>query len=147
MRNRLPGREEAGKWRIRRNQGNRLADHLGSGKWINQGNRLADHGGSGKWRIRRNLANRLAEHGGSVNWTNIKGSPQQLCHNTNNNCVDTRNHCVSQFPLKKVLQNNYKSPMFTRFPPPPSPFKTQRTTVWGDETTVCVNSPENSYWE
>ena len=65
-------------------------------------------------------------------------SPPPL-HNTND-CVATRNYCVGIFlcknytePLCKLIhlktqpETNFKSPMFTRVPPP---FKTHTTAVW-----------------
>ena len=62
----------------------------------------------------------------------IRGPPPPL-HNTNNYLVGTRNHCVGQLScknyteplcglihLKKLLENNFKGPMFIRGPPPSS---------------------------
>ena len=58
-------------------------------------------------------------------------------HYTINDCVGTSNHCFGPFPLQKLLEHNFKNPMFPKGPP--TPFTTQTTTVRLYVNTVWVN--------
>ena len=64
-----------------------------------------------------------------------KGTTAPRLHYAQHNqrlCAHTEPLC-GQFPLKKLLQNNFNNPMFTRGPP--TPFT---TTLWLHDTTVWV---------
>ena len=66
----------------------------------------------------------------------IRGPPI----NIQNHCRDTEPLCGSTH-LKKLLENNFQSPMFIKGSPPPS---TYTTTVWPHKTAVWVYSPQKT---
>ena len=67
----------------------------------------------------------------------IRGFPLPV-YNTNNYCVGTRNHCVSQYPSKNYWKTTLRAPCLSGVPPPPSQHK---QSFVGIRNHCVVNSP------